>query len=57
MNENAVVLAKVARGWRYDSAFADYNFAPLPHGLPNVVFAYEVGRFFHGGLRIVRGSV
>jgi hypothetical protein len=39
-----VRLREVSGGRRDDGPFSDHNFAPLPDGLPNVVFAYEVGR-------------
>src|SRR5918993_3669832 len=46
LNEQAMFVPKVA-GRRSDyGPFTDYDFAVLLQGLPNVVFAYEVGRFF-----------
>ena len=38
-----VLLAEVARRRCHDRALADYNFAVLLEGLPNVVFADKVG--------------
>ena len=45
LHEEAVLFAEVAGGWSDDSSFADYNFAVLLDGLPDVVFTYELGRF------------
>ncbi len=39
-----MLFAEVAGGGCHDSALANYNFAVLFQGLPDVIFAYEVGR-------------
>ncbi len=41
-----MLLSQVPSCRSDDRPFADYNFAPLPDGLPDVVFAYELRRFF-----------
>ena len=38
-----MLLAEVARGGSDYCSLTDHNFAPLLQGLPDVVFAYEVG--------------
>jgi hypothetical protein len=42
LNEYFVLFSEVARRRRHDGSLSDYNFAPLPYRLPNVVFAYEL---------------
>ena len=46
LDEDAVLLAEVAGGRGDDGTFPDDDFSTLPDGLANVVFAYELGRFF-----------
>jgi hypothetical protein len=44
-----MLFAQITRRRCHNRALADYNFATLPERLPNVLFAYEVGRFFNVG--------
>lgn len=39
-----MLFSEIAGGRSDDSSLADYNLAVLLQGLPNVVFAYELGR-------------
>ena len=43
-----MLLAEIARRGSNDCSFADYNFAVLLERLPDVFFAYEVGRLYTG---------
>ena len=44
-----MLFAEVPGRRCHNRALTDYNFATLSQGLPNVLFAYEVGRFFNVG--------
>ena len=50
-DEEPMLLSEVSGSRCHNRALANYNFATLFERLPNVLFAYEVGRFFNGGLR------
>ena len=41
-----MLFSEIAGGRSDDSSFADYNFAVLLERLPDVVFTYELGRFY-----------
>ena len=49
LDEEAMLFAEVPGRRCHNRALTDYNFATLSQGLPNVLFAYEVGRFFNAG--------
>ena len=48
LDENPLLFAEIPRRGGHDRPFADHNLAPLPYRLPDVVFAYELGRFLQG---------
>ena len=48
MDEDAVLFGEVSGSGSDNRVIANNNFATLSDRLPDVVFAYEVGRFLHG---------
>lgn len=47
LDEYSMLFPEVASGWCDYRSFTDHNFAVLLQRLTDVVFAYEVGRFFN----------